>query len=189
MDSPLHPAGTALIHRTIAAVAADTALREAEALHGPVTQVWFDPLTVRDRYAPGQWHRLVLADGSVLRDDALAHRRTTPAYWWKTLMQSAREFYDKQGLGHEALVVHTAADGREAARLEATNVEAPRPTVSNIRTHGPVTTRLAQMVAELHAIDAALAPGAQYDLADALLVLQTAIDQGEPALTGHLPGP
>ncbi|MFI1530889.1 hypothetical protein [Streptomyces griseus] len=189
MDSPLHPAGTALVQQTIAAVAADTALREAETLHGPVTEVWFDPFTVRDRYALGQWHRLLLADGSVLSDGALAHRRTTTAHWWKTLMRSAREFYDKQGLGYEALVVHTAADGGEPARLEATKFEAPRPTVSIICSHGPVTTRLAQMVAELHAIDAALAPGAQYDLADALLVLQTAIDQGEPALTGHLPGP
>ncbi|MFI1189247.1 hypothetical protein [Streptomyces californicus] len=60
--------------------------------------------------------------------------------------------------------------------------------MSNICTHGPVTTRLAQMVAELHAIDTALAPGAQYDLTDALLVLQAAVDQGEPALTGQLPG-
>lgn len=188
MNSPLDPTGAALIQQTLTAVAADTALREAEALHGPVTQVWFDPFTVRDRYAQGHWHRLGLADGSVLRDSALAHRRTTPAHWWETLMQSAREFYDKQGLDYEALVVHTAA-GAEPARLEATSAELPQPTVSNICTRGPVTTRLTQMVVELHTIDAALAPGAQYDLADALLVLQTAIDQGEPALTGRLPGP
>ncbi|MFJ1662284.1 hypothetical protein [Streptomyces anthocyanicus] len=188
MDSPFHPAGAALIQQTLAAVAADTALREAEAVHGPVTQVWFDPFTVRDRYALGHWHRLVLADGSVLSDGALAHRRTTPAHWWETLMQSAREFCSEQGLGYEALVVHTAAGGKPAC-LEITRAELPQPTVSNICTRGPVTSRLTQMVAELRAIDAALAPGTQYDLADALLVLQTAIDQGEPALTGRLPGP
>ncbi|WP_274036588.1 hypothetical protein [Streptomyces sp. MMBL 11-1] len=188
MNSPLHPTGAALIQQTLAAVAADTALREAEALHGPVTQVWFHPFTVRDRYALGHWHRLVLADGSVLRDSAFAHRRTTPAHWWETLMQSAREFCAEQDLGYEALVVH-AATGGEPARLETTSAELPQPTVSNICTRGPITSRLTQMVVELHTIEAALAPGAQYDLADALLVLQTAIDQGEPALTGPLPGP
>ncbi|MFE2640149.1 hypothetical protein ACFXKF_36295 [Streptomyces scopuliridis] len=188
MDSPLHSAGTALIKQTLAAVAADTALHEAAALHGPVTQVWFHAFTVRDHYALGHWHRLVLADGAVLTDDAVAHRRTHPAHWWEPLLQSARDLYTDHDLGYEALVVHTGADG-DPARLETTTAEPPRPTVTNIRTRGPVTRRLTQMSAELHAIDAALAPGAQYDLSDVLLVLRTAIAQGEPALAGKLPSP
>lgn len=174
-----------LLQEVRAALRADTGVRDANALHGAVTQVWFDQYEAREsvRY----WPRLVFADATVLADEAVAPRRTERATWWPAVANAARQFLRAQPLGLSPLVVHTGADGARAQVAFASVDERPDVTVRRLRREGPVTGRLTQLLGEVEGIKAVIAEGAEFDLGEVVEALRSVIDVGEPAVRGPLP--
>ncbi|MFI6277931.1 hypothetical protein [Streptomyces sp. NPDC050988] len=163
----------------------DTGVLDANALHGAVTQVWFDQYEAREsvRY----WPRLVFADASVLEDEALAPRRTERATWWPAVEDAARRFLRAQPLGLSPLVVHTGADGAPAQVAFAPVDDWPGVTVRCLRREGPVIDRLTQLLSEVEGIQAVIAAGSAFDLGEVTDAPRSVIGAGEPAVGGPLP--
>ncbi|WP_405968931.1 hypothetical protein OG613_48005 (plasmid) [Streptomyces sp. NBC_00015] len=163
----------------------DTGVRDANALHGAVTQVWFDQYEAREgvRY----WPRLVFSDTTVLGDEAVAPRRTEPAAWWPDVASAARQFMRAQPLGLSPLVVHTGADGARAQVVLAPVDSWPDVTVRRLRRAGAVIDRLTQVLREVEGIQAVVAEGAAFDLGEVTQALCSVIELGEPAVRGPLP--
>jgi hypothetical protein len=174
-----------LLQEVRTALRVDTGVRDANALHGAVTQVWFDQYETREsvRY----WPRLVFADTTVLADEAVAPRRTERATWWPAVADAARQFLRAQPLGLSPLVVHTGADGAPGHVAFASVNDCPAVTVRRLRREGPVIDRLTQLLGEVEGIQSVVAEGSTFELGEVADALRSVIDVGEPAVRGPLP--
>ncbi|MCQ1577086.1 hypothetical protein [Streptomyces parvus] len=163
----------------------DTGVRDANALHGAVAQVWFDQYEARESVR--DWPRLVFVDGTVLGDQALAPRRTERPTWWPAVENAARQFLHAHPWGTWPLVVYTGADGTPA-RVDLTSRDDwPDLTLRRLRSQGPIIARLTQLLSEVQALQAVIAEGSSFDLGEVADALRSVIDVGEPAVRGPLP--
>ncbi|MCX4681586.1 hypothetical protein OG413_41020 [Streptomyces sp. NBC_01433] len=174
-----------LLQEVRTALRMDTGVLDANAAHGAVTQVWFDPYEARE--AVRSWDRLVLADGSVLADEALAPRRTARATWWPALENAVRQVLCPQPMGLAPLLVLTGADGAPAQVAFALRDDWPQVTLRCLRREGLVVGRLKLLLSEVESLQDVIAEGASFDLGEVTDALRSVIDVGEPAVRGKLP--
>ncbi|MGW6203729.1 hypothetical protein ACWF9B_08800 [Streptomyces sp. NPDC055089] len=179
-DSAAH-----LLQEVRTALRMDTGVLDANALHGAVSQVWFDQHEAREGVR--SWDRIVLADGTVLSDDALAPRRTERATWWPAVEAAVRQFLRPQPLGQAPLLMHTGADGAPAQVAFAPRDDWPDVTLRSLRREGPVIGRLKLLLSEVESLQEVIAEGASFDLGEVTDALRFVIDVGEPAVRGTLP--
>ncbi|WP_435058047.1 hypothetical protein [Streptomyces sp. bgisy060] len=179
------PAADHLVREVRAALRMDTGVLDANALHGAVTQVWFDPYEARE--AVRSWHRLVFADATVVEDEAVAPRRTERASWWPPVERAAQQFLRPRPTGLSPLVVHTGADGSPARVTFACRDDWPDVTRRVLHREGPVIGRLTLMLAEVESLQTVIAEGSSFELGEVAEALRSVIDVGEPALRGPLP--
>lgn len=179
-DSAAH-----LLQEVRTALRMDTGVRDANALHGAVAQVWFDQYAARESVRG--WPRLVFADATVLGDEAVAPRRTERATWWPGVENAARQFLRAKPLGLSPLVVYTGADGAPARVDLASRDDWPDVTRLWLRPEGPVIDRLAPLLSEVESLQAVIAEGSSFDLGEVAEALRSVIHLGEPAVRGQLP--
>jgi hypothetical protein len=179
------PAADHLVREVRAALRMDTGVRDANALHGAVIQVWFDQYEARE--AVRSWPRLVFADATVLEDEAVAPRRTERASWWPPVERAARQFLRPRPTGLSPLVVHTGADGTPARVSFACRYDWPDLTQRVLRREGPVLGRLTLLLTEVESLQTVIAKDSSFDLGEVAEALRSVIDAGEPALCGPLP--
>jgi hypothetical protein len=163
----------------------DTGVLDANALHGAVTQVWFDQYEARE--SVHSWDRLVFTDGTVLADEALAPRRTKRATWWPAVEEAVRQFLRPQPMGLAPLLVHTGTDGAPAQVAFASRDDWPDVTLRCLRREGPVIERLMLLMSEVESLQDVIAEGASFDLGEVTDALRSVIDVGEPAVRGAHP--
>ncbi|MGC5263969.1 hypothetical protein ACPXCO_23420 [Streptomyces cyaneofuscatus] len=174
-----------LLQAVRTALRRDTGVRDANALHGAVAQVWFDQYEAREsvRY----WPRLVFADAVVLGDEAVAPRRTERATWWPVVENAVREFLRAQPWGLSPLVVYMGTDGAPARVDFASRNDWPDVTLRRLRSEGPFTGRLTRLLSEVESLQAVIAEGSSLNLGEVTDALHSVIDVGEPAVRGPLP--
>ncbi|MEU7028966.1 hypothetical protein AB0A60_20025 [Streptomyces sp. NPDC046275] len=179
------PAAFHLVREVRTALRRDTGVRDANALHGAVTQVWFDQYEARE--AVRAWHRLVFADATVLEDEAVAPRRTERAGWWSAVERAARQFLRLHPTGLAPLVVHTGAKGSPARVAFASRDDWPEVTLRVLHREGPLIDRLTLLLTEVESLQTVIAEGSSFGLGDVAEALRSVIDIGEPAVRGPLP--
>jgi hypothetical protein len=149
-----------LLQEVRTALRIDTGVLDANALHGAVTQVWFDQYEVRE--AVHSWDRLVLTD------EAMAPQRTERATWWTAVEKAVRQFLHPQPMGLAPLLVHTGADGTPARVAFA---RCPRR-------EGLVVGRLKLLPSQVESLQDVIAEGASFDLGEVTDALRSVIDVG-----------
>ncbi|MFH8257769.1 hypothetical protein [Streptomyces roseolus] len=178
------PAADHLVREVRAALRRDTGVLDANALHGAVTQVWFDQHEARE--AVRSWHRIVFADATVMEDAAVAPRRTERAGWWPAVERAARQFLRPNPTGLSPLV-HTGADGSPAHVAFASLDDWPNVTRRVVHREGPVIGRLTLLLTEVESLQTVIAEGSSFGSGEIAEVLRSVIDIGEPAGRGPLP--
>lgn len=174
-----------LLQEVRTALRMDTGVLDANALHGAVSQVWFDQYEARDGVR--SWDRIVLADGTVLSEEALAPRRTERATWWPAVEAAVRQYLRPQPLGLAPLLVHIGGDGTPARVAFAARDDWPEVTHRCLRREGLVFGRLKLLLREVESLQEVIAEGASFDLGEVTDALRSVIEVGEPAVRGSLP--
>lgn len=177
-----------LLRLVVDAVRRDEGVRAANALHGAVTEVWFDTLTTKTEFPVlTGWQVLAFADGSHLSDAAFGVRRVTLADWWEPVYAAARRLIEARPVRlTEAVVVRTGAAGPAGVAVVSADefpVDEEGRFKAPIHPTGPITGRLREIVVELEELQAGLGPGScpYFDVGDAVVAVEKLIEGGEPA--------
>lgn len=159
----------------------DDGVRAACAVHGAVSEVWFNDLR-----ASGDWQVIVFADGALVGERALSRRRLSPTDWKEELYRAGLRLAIQRPVHFGEAVVVTMPGGG-APRLEV--VDAERFPAGDYESFnrplfptGPITRRLERIVAELEEVGAMGNGMMGYELGDVVNELREQIEQGEPEI-------